>query len=120
MYFSNFANIFFNSFFVFPNALSMTKGTFKFKYYYIINLSIIFLILFNIALVFIFSKYTQLLTIIISIFISTFLSFVLSLQNFYIAARTVTIKYIFSFFLTTILCATCIFYFNNNMFFFTF
>ena len=117
MYFSNIANLFFNSFFVFPHVLKMTKGTFKFKHYDIINLSIIFLILSNIILVFIFSKYTQLITITISIFISTFLSFIISVQGFYIAARTVTIKYIFSFFLITILCVAGIFYFNNSIFF---
>ena len=108
---SNNIIIIFDIFIKFPNSVDLAKGKFKNKYE---NKTIIFsiLLLFLIFLNLNYLKFnTEIVTLIFVLFLYISLSFLISLQDFFIQARTVSLKYIFTFIFMFVFCGFLVNYF---------
>lgn len=97
IFISNNIIIIFDIFIKFPSSVDLAKGKFKNIYEkQIIIFSIIILLLIILNLNYL--KFnTEIITLILVLLLYIFLSFLISLQDFFIQARTVSLKYIFTF-----------------------
>ena len=103
LFFSNHFLVLLDTFIKFPNSVNIIKGSFNNIYKNKVYIFIILSFLAYITNLYVFEFYLEITTIIFSMIIWICFSFLISLQDFYIQARTVKFNYIISFFILLII-----------------
>lgn len=116
IYISNLIVLYLCTSYVFPNVVLISKGNYVFKYYNHFNKIVLFLVI--IFLLFLnFVRFADITLLIFSVLIYGILTFLLSIQDFYIQARSVSYGYILIFLILFFFNFTFLYYIYSNSIF---